>query len=293
MPNEQLVAYVKDNLERGFSPEEIKRVMIEYGYTPEEVDEIFEYLQITPEEEGATEGEEELPEFKPDEDETELEKIDEEVAHKDSLKSSKLKDWATALFQRFKETKPSETPVDTLHPITYLVLIIGLMAICFVLSLPIVFKSGFGKGGWFITYTMTLFLGLLGGYAIFKVTSLVTKQPLRHILTGVFAPIAGVAAIVLVLYTKRKIYLLSMEHMAKIAPGGISPIGATIGSVHNPFLVSAFFYMLTNAFIVAWFIKEERYKDLTWYWIVVPLYLVVWFITSGLANGFIQRVVPI
>jgi hypothetical protein len=170
----------------------------------------------------------------------------------------------------------------------YIMVIIALGFLLVLFSLPILFRSGFGKGGFLITYGLVLALGAAGGFLCHKGLSHVTESDRLRVLGGLIAPLIAVWALILVLWGKKQVYALSIAHSASL--GATSSIGETLGKIHSPIVVSLLFYLLCNGFIVYSIYKKKENKTLLLYGIIVPIYILLWLFASAVARNYIAGV---
>lgn len=184
---------------------------------------------------------------------------------------------------------PEERPIEEQHlsGFAFGVLVAGLVAISFVLTIPLLFYSGFGKGGPLATYLIILASALVAGYITFKVLSTLVKRDFLIVISGALTPVISLISMVGVFYLTKKVSELSIRHAAALR--ATSPIASVLGVPHSPFLTSIFFYIVFNVFILLYIIKKKETKALLWYLLAIPVYLLAWLISVPIVNALILR----
>ncbi len=166
----------------------------------------------------------------------------------------------------------------------YFLILLGLASLSLAAAFPIVIFSGFGRLGEIVTLLITIVLGMVLGFAINWGIGLFNESKTLKTLTGIFAPLLAVSAIIAVFFGKSLIIKLALAN-------GPNPIHETIGSSHSPVLLGLIFYIAANSFIVASLIKAKKEKHLLWYPLAGAAYTGLWILVTWLVKGFIMTVV--
>ncbi len=185
-----------------------------------------------------------------------------------------------SLFENLKEPIPITKPENKFSLKIFIILIFALGAVLTILTIPIIFYSGFGKGGYVGHYLLILFMALIGGYIIKKSIEIFTAKSKYEILAGTLSSFISLTLIFVVFLTKSKIY----KYLKLNNPRGALDFLQTVGVPHNPIISSLLFFVVLNVFIIK-DIKER--KELIWYVTALPIYIISWVIATIFAGSYI------
>jgi hypothetical protein len=243
MPSEQLIAYVRECLAKGFTKEQLSRVLLNSGYAEPDVSEVL-----------------------------------------DRVEAERNQGMQKPEPQPAPRRKPDENAVNWF---AYVVIIAGMMLISFVLTIPILFLSGFGRWGTFGTYSALLFIGLIVALALYKLAPPFIGRDSLVAIAGVLTPILSMGSVIFVFGLIRRITLLSLQNVQ--VSNAIHPIFQVLGRPHSPFIASIFYFLASNSLIIYYLYKKQNTQAMLWYALLIPLYALTWMLASGFASSIIER----
>ncbi len=277
MPSEQLIQYVKENLNKGFTEDQLKTVLLQAGYPEYEIDQVFH--QINDERATPTVTSQLRPNA------TDVNAQIDLQSRVQPVQQSATQTQVTPVSEKGQK-KLAEGKLST---IAFALMLLGLVMLSFVLSLPLVFICGLGRTGILVTYFLVLLTGVGIGYLIFWIALSFGLSVKRMVITGVVAPSFALAAISFVFAFTRKILSARVEFYGRLNPN--LDVSLLAIKTHSPLLTSLLFYLVVNSFILWHIFRKNKKRELKWYLVGLPVYIVNLLVSYLFASAIVARAI--